>query len=1408
MDSALLTDLLKAIRGAVSSNRRPDEDIALPVFDPTTVLCADGWCKNIEELAKEFGWSSLATVAKAGKALKGSALVWFESWQPSTEGRTWEKFQALIDTGANCSIIKESIAKRLQCNIEPYFLNLNGIGCGSLDICGKITVPVRFEDLYIELDILVVKDKKFNYDLLIGQNAVEYQDIEIITDTKGSKIRRKVIDSTKLCVNSVETHNTFTSKLGELLSMIDHLDVDLQTRIINIFKNHETCLHNSGSVSTGELTIKLKNNGSVHYRPYRLAPSEREKVNRIVNELLENNIIRESDSPFASPVILVKKKDGSDRLCVDYRSLNKIIEKDTYPLPLIEDQLDKLGKAKYFISIDMKNGFYQIPVTEDSIKYTAFSTPDGHYEFLKMPFGICNGPSVFQRAITKAVKHLNFLLVYIDDILIPFSTIDQGLEYLDKTISALSDSGFKVNLKKCKFFVESIEYLGRQISCEGIRPSETKVTALLNSPKPQTVKQVRQFMGLASYFRKFIPNFSLRTASISKLTKKNQAWEWGQEQNEARKYVLDYLVSKPLLSVFDPSLETELHTDASAIGYGAVLIQKLNNQTKVVAYYSKKTSTTESKYSSYDLETLAIFNSLKQFRVYLLGIKFKIITDCNSIKSTMNKKDLSPRVARLWTYMQDFDFDIIYKKGTYISHVDFLSRNPVETPLAGTINLINDGNSWLETAQQLDPITQILIDRVESGELDTNQYLVNNNLLYYKSKLNGEPKLYIPKSTRIDILRLFHDENCHVGFDKTFHKIREHFWFPGMAAFIRKYLSHCLICIKRKGHHGPKQGLLHPIEKAAIPFQTIHLDCMGPFTQSNEGYRHILLLVDGFTKFCLLKPLRTLSANELIPIIRDSITMFGSPLQVITDRGTNFSNNQIKNLFEELHIQHHMIATGTPRSNGQAERYVFTVCDMLNTMSNADELSDWPNVLWKVQQSINTTIQKSTGFSPLRLLIGVEANIPIIQSRLNDVVDNSYQVPINIDSDREMARQRLLQIAEKFKKRFDSTRRNNLTLQIGELDYERTAQSEVAGIARDDDDKDTYDMVMAFVVFRHGDRTPDQEELDKYPSSDLDSSVFFPYGKKALTNKGKQRAFRVGQYLRERYDDLISKLYLPDEISVRTTDFARTKMTMLTALSAMYPPIPLQRWHPEFSWQPIPYDTPHKYDDSMLHFVNCPRWEEAKDEVYTMPDVKRYLNESQEFFRLLSQYTKSDISTPEDVFYLDNLFQTLNNVDIQTPEWAQQMMPKIKETTKFEYMLMFYTDELIKLSAGGLLEDIFNATSGVIKGARSVPKLFLYSAHENNVAALLAATRTFMPHQPRYGSTVSLELWRNRMSGDYAFMVVYSPEAGGPGVVLPVNGCGGGNMCDYNTFIKLTKDYVLPHSEYKKWCSVAEFTEM
>ncbi|KPI93945.1 PREDICTED: venom acid phosphatase Acph-1-like [Papilio xuthus] len=347
---------------------------------------------------------------------------------------------------------------------------------------------------------------------------------------------------------------------------------------------------------------------------------------------------------------------------------------------------------------------------------------------------------------------------------------------------------------------------------------------------------------------------------------------------------------------------------------------------------------------------------------------------------------------------------------------------------------------------------------------------------------------------------------------------------------------------------------------------------------------------------------------------------------------------------------------------------------------------------------------------------------------------------------------------------------------------------------------DNTEPVLVFSIFRHGDRTPDQEELDKYPAEEKSEKLFFPFGKKALTNKGKQRGFKVGEYLRERYDEFISQLYLPDEIKIRTTDYDRTKMTALTAMSALYPPLPPQRWNPALNWQPVPYDTLEYQHDDLLYWYNCPRYTKLRNSVYELPEVKKWLEPYESFYSYLSDKTGTNITTPEDVFFLDNLFQTLENVGVKPPKWAQEVMPKIKEMTKIEYAIEYYDDDLIRIASGVLLGDIVNASTLAVAGDLDQPKMRLYSAHENNVAGLMAAARVFQPHQPKYGSTFSLELRRRNDTGQYGFLAVYAAIAGGPDVFLPVDGCGDSLFCDFDTFVNITKNVINTRERFADEC--------
>ncbi|XP_015435727.1 PREDICTED: uncharacterized protein LOC107191251 [Dufourea novaeangliae] len=852
---------------------------------------------------------------------------------------------SLIDSGATCSLIKERVARRANCKINSYTTTIRGISDSTVKTVGSTTVVIEVDGLSLEVDLFVVPDEFVPYDLIVGKNVLSCGGLRMVTDSDGTTKLERVSEKNR---NGGGPSDPMCCILGEVAE-------EARSGLRELLERHKDMIAVGSKVrcvSTGQIKIATKEDRAVSYHPYRLSISEREKVREIISELMTNGIIRGSTSSYASPIILVKKKNGEDRMCIDFRALNRITIKDKYPLPLIDDQLDRLGDAKYFTTLDMASGFYQIPIAEDSIEKTAFVTPDGHYEFLRMPFGLANAPAVFQRAINNALGNLrnSIALVYLDDVLIPSKTIEEGLDRLEQVLQALDTAGFSLNMKKCLFFKTQLEYLGREISGEGIRPGSGKIKALLEAPVPINVKQVRQFMGLASYFRKFVPEFASRASCITKLLRQNQPWCWGPSQENARNYILDKLSSKPLLIIFDPKRETELHTDASSIGYGAILFQRMDGDLRVVAYFSRRTTPEESRYHSYELETLAIVNALKYFRVYLLGIKFKIITDCNAIEATSTKRDLLPRIARWWIYLKDFTFDLEYRKGKQVEHVDYLSRN------------------------------------------------------------------------------LYHDENCHVGHEKTYDRISKKYWFPKMRAFVRKYLDHCLTCIVSKRHTGPRQGLLHSIPKKCIPFHTIHCDCVGPFEISKDGYQHILVIVDAFTKYIQLVPLKTLSGSETLQVFKERLTLFGTPRLIVFDRGTNFTFKQLQQFIVKHGSEDHFIATGAPRANGQAERYVATVTNLLTV--EIKKGTEWPNKLAKLMLTLNTTVQKTTGFSPSRLLFGLDQG-PGTVVRIEEQLPPTGE-EIDVMRDRDVAAKRLEENAVNQDARFNKTRRNNIEYKEGD----------------------------------------------------------------------------------------------------------------------------------------------------------------------------------------------------------------------------------------------------------------------------------------------------------------------------------------------------------------------------------------
>lgn len=909
----------------------------------------------------------------------------------------------LVDSGSRVSLINESVLKHFRHSRLPTYQVLRGIGNQNIECTAYAPVVVEFSDIALEVDLLIVPSKCLSVPVLIGTDVLNREGVAYIRLNGKQQITR--VSNT----NGKDVLHVQSSAHLPINSSLTGCDRDKLHSIIDSFKEYliEGTAHTT--VTTGEMHIELTSDTPIHYRPYKLSIDEKSRVREIVSDLLDKGVIRESQSPYASPIILVKKRDGKDRMCVDYRALNAITVKDRFPLPLIDDHIDRLGKSKYFSSLDMATGFHQIALDSESIPRTGFVTPEGHYEYLKVPFGLANSPVVYQRIITKTLKPLidaGKVLTYIDDVLILASTVDEALNNLRETLETLTAAGFSINLKKSTFVATEVEYLGRRISQGQVKPSERKIKALIDSPVPTNVRQVRQLLGLASYFRRYIPDYATKTACMARLTKRGVPFIWGEAQVEARKYLIECLTNEPVLAVFDPSLPTELHTDASSVGYGGVLLQvHSDTRRRAVAYFSKTTQGAEPKYHSYELETLAVVKALQHFRHYLIGVPFKIVTDCNALKLTERKKDLLPRVARWWMYMQDFNFTIEYRKGTMMQHADYLSRNPVD------VCHITKPKNWAQLAQSADDETRDLIDKVKNNELDSSRYTVQNDLLYYKYSPTGEESrllCYIPKGHRLSLLRIFHDQHQHIGTDKTIDLILRHFWFPGLRAFVIKYIAHCLICLSSKKVPRAPHQPISSWHKPDAPFSTIHVDVLGVLPASND-FKYVLLIIDAYSKYCLLYPMIKQDADELQSCFYNAISLFGTPKLIVCDKGRMFESSQFQGWVKEMGSNIHFITPQMHSENGQVERYCRTLLNMLRV--EAAKNNQWSTSLWKLQLVINSTKQKTIQTSPLQLLIGIEGTTPLIRTLVRDVaLDKTHP---NREGLREIQRQRATELLNK-----------------------------------------------------------------------------------------------------------------------------------------------------------------------------------------------------------------------------------------------------------------------------------------------------------------------------------------------------------------------------------------------------------
>jgi hypothetical protein len=781
-------------------------------------------------------------------------------------------------------------------------------------------------------------------------------------------------------------------------------------------------------------------------RSYPLSPKHQDTLKRTLDDLLKRGHISPSKSPWAAPVHFVPKKDGSFRMVVDYRRLNEVTVKNSAPIPLAQDLFNRLRGSVVYTKLDLKSGYNQLLVHASDREKTAFNSYFGHHEFNVMPFGLTNAPATFVTLMTRVLKeYINqFVICFVDDILIYSKSMDEHVIHVAKVLETLQRNQLYVNPDKCEWGVDKVSFLGHVVSAKGIAVDGSKIEAIQGWPVPKNVAELRSFLGLAGYYRAYVPHYSQVAADLTCLTGKSQSWVWGESQERAFRRLKELLSSAPVLVVPDMDQPFVIHTDASDFAVGAMLEQNQGGGLQPIAYLSKKLNPAQCNYSTYEKELLAIVEALKEWKHYLLGSKhrIRIVCDHQPLKSLLNQQVLSARVARWIDFIQLFYLRIEHKPGQQNAAADGLSRRADHDDGASVRAEQRTANikSLLSTVYSNELVVQEIVEQIKAAyhrdpecvkimeDPSRYRYVVIDGLL-----MRHDRCIYVPNDRELKARLLREAHDCpmggHLGNYKTLMKISRYYYWPGLRKEVQLYVQSCVACSQNKHTNQSPIGLLHPIPIPENRWEVWSIDLVGPLPKTSRGHDTIVVMVDKFTKLAHFAPtVISVTACQLAEIVLTRIVLHhGIPKAFISDRDPRFTGHMWKALWKLLGTDLNMSTAYHPESDGQTERMNRTLEEMLRAYVN-DKGTDWDQHLITAELAYNTAVHDSTGYSPFRLSYGTDPRLAmdhaLVQCKLSDN-PTAVELVQRWNADLEQARYSLQQAQQRQARQANQHRREH-----------------------------------------------------------------------------------------------------------------------------------------------------------------------------------------------------------------------------------------------------------------------------------------------------------------------------------------------------------------------------------------------